>query len=78
MFGTNNHYIQDDGCGQSNICALWPANSGENTVLHCNAVVRNMHGTTILNMQGIPLLLQQKHKFTVFIVATATINFSLA
>ena len=46
--------------------------------VHCNAVVHNMHGITILNMQGIPLSPQQKHKFTVFIVATATINFSLA
>ena len=31
MFGTNNHYIQDDGCGHEIICALRPVNSGENT-----------------------------------------------
>ena len=30
-FGTNNHYIQDDGCGHAIICALRPVNSGENT-----------------------------------------------
>ena len=32
MFGTNNRYIQDDGCGHEMIiCALRPVNSGENT-----------------------------------------------
>ena len=32
MFGTNNHYIQDDGRGHEMIiCALWPVNSGKNT-----------------------------------------------
>ena len=35
VFGTDNHYIQDEGCGHEIIiiCALWPVNSGENTVL---------------------------------------------
>ena len=31
MFGTNNPYIQDDGCGHEITCALRPVNSGENT-----------------------------------------------
>ena len=33
MFGTNNHYIQDDGCGHEITCALRPVNSSENTAL---------------------------------------------
>ena len=31
MFGTNNHYVQDDGCGHEITCALQPVNSSENT-----------------------------------------------
>ena len=32
MFGTNNHYIQDDGCGHGILFViLRPVNSGENT-----------------------------------------------
>ena len=37
MFGTNNHYIQDEGCGHEillYISALRPVNSGENTGAH--------------------------------------------
>ena len=37
MFGTdNNYYIQDDGCGYDITCALWPVNSGENTVMYAS------------------------------------------
>ena len=32
MFGSDNHYVQDEGCGHVLIiCALWPVNSGENS-----------------------------------------------
>ena len=31
VFGTENHYIQDEGRGTDIICALRPKNSGENT-----------------------------------------------
>ena len=40
MFGTNNHYVQDDGCGHEIICALQPVNSTENTALYSTCLVQ--------------------------------------
>ena len=45
MFGTNNHYVQDDGCGHEMIiCALRPVNSSENTGTNMGRMyIQSMH-----------------------------------
>ena len=45
MFGSDNHYIQDEGCGHE-IILVRPVNSGENT----GGLV--LHGHTPFRMRG--------------------------